>query len=145
MTIKILQKADEEISIHQLIKEIKATPSIGECGAIYTFEGIVRGEEGDLTTFNLKLDTPNLEEAQKNLKNIIQNIKEKHQVKEIQVVHYLGDFQPGESLFLVAVAGAHRHECRAALNEVIERVKYELDFRKLEDTNQGNRTIMSGG
>ena len=46
---------------------------------------------------------------------------------------------------MVAVAGAHRQETRSALNEVIERVKYELDFQKEEETNQGNRIIMSEG
>jgi molybdopterin synthase catalytic subunit len=145
MTIKILKKGKEEISIHQLIKKIKESPKIGECGAIYTFEGIVRGQENNLTTFNLKLETPDFEKTQKELENIIEDIKNKHHVKEIMVVHYIGEFQPGEPLFLVAVAGAHRHEARAALTEVIERVKYELEFKKIEDSNQGNKTIMSGG
>jgi len=31
------------------------------------------------------------------------------------------------------------------LNEVIERVKYELDFKKEEHTEDGTNIIMSGG
>jgi molybdopterin synthase catalytic subunit len=48
-------------------------------------------------------------------------------------------------MFLAAVAGAHRHETRAALEEIIERVKFELDFKKVEEGSAGSNVIMSGG
>ena len=56
-----------------------------------------------------------------------------------------GSFKPGDQLFLTVVAGAHRHETKAALNDIIERVKYELDFKKEEHTDNGTNIIMSGG
>ena len=40
-------------------------------------------------------------------------------------------------MFLAAVAGPHRHETRAALEEIVERVKYELDFKKRNKEVQG--------
>ncbi len=61
------------------------------------------------------------------------------------VVHYLGQFLPGDPMFLAVVAGAHRHETRAALEEIIERVKYDLDFQKEEHGSAGSNIIMSGG
>ena len=51
----------------------------------------------------------------------------------------------GDSLFLAVVAGAHRQETQKALNAVVERVKYELDFKKEELTDDGTNIIMSGG
>lgn len=48
-------------------------------------------------------------------------------------------------MFLAAVAGPHRHETRAALEEIVERVKYELDFKKEEQGSAGTNIIMSGG
>jgi molybdopterin synthase catalytic subunit len=145
LTIKLIRPGEDRITIYQLIDEMKNIPQINECGAIFTFEGLVRGEEKELSTHALNLTTTDYDKTQGELENLVEDVKDKHQVKEVAVVHYLGQFQPGDPLFLVAVAGAHRQETRSALNEVIERVKYELDFQKEEETNQGNRIIMSGG
>jgi molybdopterin synthase catalytic subunit len=145
LTIKLIKPGEDQITIHQLMEETKKIPQINECGAIFAFEGLVRGEEKDLTTHTLNLTTTDYDKTQRELEKLVEDIKDKHQVKEVAVVHYLGQFQPGDPLFLVVVAGAHRQETRSALNEVIERVKYELEFQKEEETNQGNRTIMSGG
>jgi len=145
LTIKLIKQGEEEITINQLIDELKKIPQIAECGAIFAFEGLVRGEEKDLSTHTLNMTTLDYDKSQMELEKLVEDVKDKHQVKEVAVIHYLGKFQPGDPLFLVAVAGAHRQETRAALNEVIERVKYELEFQKEEETNQGNRIIMSGG
>lgn len=143
---KIIKKGTENISIYDLMEKIKNNPKIGECGAIFSFEGIVRGTETDKKTVEMDLNTPNIAETERELNNImidIQNIH--HGVIEIAVVHYVGTFNPSDPLFLAVVAGAHRKETREALNEVIERVKYELDFKKEEHTSDGINIIMSGG
>jgi molybdopterin synthase catalytic subunit len=145
MTVRIINKSSEKINICDLMESVKANPRIIECGAIFSFEGIVRGKEIDKNTTKMDLTTPNLEETENELKDIIKEIKEKHDVIEIAVVHYIGKFTPGDPLFLTVVAGAHRRETRAALNDVIERVKYELDFKKEEHTDNGTNIIMSGG
>ena len=124
---------------------VKTNPKIVECGAIFSFEGIVRGKEIDKTTLQMDLSTPNIEETENELHDIVNDIKDKHGVIEMAVVHYIGKFTPGDPLFLAVVAGAHRNETKAALNEVIERVKYELDFKKEEHTEDGTNIIMSGG
>jgi molybdopterin synthase catalytic subunit len=145
LTIRLLNQGEDEITINHLIDEMKKIPQITECGAIFAFEGLVRGEEGDLTTHTLNLTTIDYDKTQGELEKLVEDVKDKHQVKKVAVVHYLGKFQPGDPLFLVVVAGAHRQETRAALKEVIERVKYELEFQKEEETNRGNQIIMSGG
>ena len=48
-------------------------------------------------------------------------------------------------LFLVAVLGAHRAETLDALKEVIETVKYEVEFKKEEISEEGTKTILAGG
>jgi molybdopterin synthase catalytic subunit len=145
MTVRIIKKDAETIKICDLMEWVKKSPKILECGAIFSFEGIVRGKEMDKNTINLDLNTPNLEETENELQEIVNEIKEKYNVFEIAVVHYIGQFIPGDPLFLTVVAGAHRHETKAALNDVIERVKYELDFKKEEHTEEGINIIMSGG
>jgi molybdopterin synthase catalytic subunit len=145
MTIKIIEKTAETINISDLIDSVKTNPRIIECGAIFSFEGIVRGKEADKNTTKMDLTTPDLKETENELQDIVKDIQDKHGVVEIAVVHYIGKFSPGDPLFLAVVAGAHRHETKAALNDVIERVKYELDFKKEEHTDDGTNIIMSGG
>jgi molybdopterin synthase catalytic subunit len=145
MLVKIIKKDEEKINISNLIDHVKKSPYIDESGAIFSFEGIVRGKEEDLEVKKLILSTPNINETQKGLESIVEEVKSKYSVKEIAVVHYLGEFYTGDPLFLVAVAGAHRHETLDALKEIIERTKFDLDFQKDEQSNQGTNIIMSGG
>ncbi len=145
MTVRIIKKDTETIKICDLMDWVKKSPKIVECGAIFSFEGIVRGREMDIKTLKMDLNTPNLEETENELQEIVRNVKKKHDVFEIAVVHYIGQFIPGDPLFLAVVAGAHRQETMAALNDVIERIKYELDFKKEEHTKEGTNIIMSGG
>ena len=145
MIIRIVEKGTESIKICDLMELVKNNPKIVECGAIFSFEGIVRGKEIDKTTLQMDLSTPDIEETENELHDIVNDIKDKHGIIEMAVVHYIGKFTPGDLLFLAVVAGAHRNETKAALNEVIERVKYELDFKKEEHTEDGTNIIMSGG
>jgi len=145
MLVKLIKKNEELFSINDLIDHVKKNPYIDESGAIFTFEGIVRGKEKDSEIKKLILSTPDMDETQNSLETIVEEVKEKYSVKDIAVVHYLGEFYTGDPLFLVAVAGAHRQETLEALKEVIERTKFDLDFQKDEHTNQGTNIIMSGG
>lgn len=145
MMAHIINKGEKAIDICQMMEFVRNNPGIDECGAIFSFEGIVRGKEPGKTTWKMELTTPNREASEKELEEIMDDVKKKYGVVEIAVVHYLGEFKVGDSLFLAVVAGPHRGETRKALNEVIERVKYELDFQKEEYTQGGTNIIMSGG
>jgi len=142
---RIIPDGEKTSTITDLTQQIKNSPSINECGAIFTFEGIVRGKETLKTTDKIVLTTPSTEKTEKELEKILKEVQSEHGVKDIAVVHYLGQFKPGDSLFLVVVSGAHRHETRSALEEIIERVKYELNFKKEEIGSAGSKIIMSGG
>ena len=79
------------------------------------------------------------------IEKIVENAKIKYNVHEISVIHYIGEFYTGDMLFLVAVLGAHRGETLEALKEVIETVKYEVEFKKEEISKEGTKTILAGG
>ena len=145
MIARILKNDEETITINQLMDEVKKSPRIAECGALFSFEGIVREKEPGKNTEKMDLTTPDIKETESELEKIIRNVKNKYGVIEVAVVHYVGKFQPSDPLFLVVVAGSHRQETRSALNEVVEKVKYELDFKKEEHTADGTNIIMSGG
>ena len=143
--VKIIKKDEEKVTISDLIKAVKKNPHIDRCGAVFTFEGIVRGEEEDIKVKQLNLSTPDIEKTEKELKEIINEITNKFGVTEIAAVHYIGEFYTGDSLLLVVVAGGHRGETLDALKETIERIKFDLDFKKEELTESGTNIIMSGG
>ncbi|MCK9151656.1 molybdenum cofactor biosynthesis protein MoaE [Methanobacterium alcaliphilum] len=145
MLIKIIEKDEEKITISDLIENVKKSSQIDECGAIFSFEGIVRGKEDETEVKKLILSTPNKKEIQNGLESIVKEAKEKYSTGDIAVVHYLGEFYTGETLFLVVVSGNHRQETLKALQEIIERTKFDLDFQKDEHTTQGTNIIMSGG
>ena len=145
MLVKLLEKNEEIITLADLIDQIKKSKKIKECGAIFSFEGIVRGEDQGEKVEKLILSTDDKTKTQSDLEIIVKEVKEKYEVAEIAVVHYIGEFYTGDSLFLVVVLGNHREETLDALNEVIERTKFDLDFQKDEHSTQGTKIIMSGG
>ncbi len=145
MYVKILKNNEENVTLCDLITQIKKSPEIDKCGAILSFEGIVRGLEENKRVDKLILTTPSIEKTQEELERIIEEVKNKYIVTEISVIHYVGEFYTGDSLLLVVVAGAHRLETRKALKESIERIKYELNFKKEEFSDDGKNIIMSGG
>ena len=145
LNVKIIKKDEEIITLCDLINQVKKNPKIDECGAVFSFEGIVRGKEKETRVKKLNLSTPNIEKTEKELKEIIKEVKDRYGVAEIAAVHYIGEFYTGDSLLLVVVAGAHRGETLDALKESIERIKFDLEFKKEEFTEEGKNIIMSGG
>lgn len=141
----IIEKGNKTFNIADLQESLKKNSRINECGAIFTFEGIVRGKEPGKNVKKIKLTTPDPEISKKELETIINETKNKYGIIDLAIVHYVGEFTVGETLFLAAAAGSHREETQKALKEVIERVKYELDFKKEEHTPDGTNIIMSGG
>ncbi len=145
MIVKVIENKEEKIEIADLIQDLKNSRKVDYSGAIFTFEGIVRGKEEDMNLKKLILTTPDVEKTTEEIEKIVESAKIKYDVFDIDVVHYVGEFYTGDSLFLVAVLGNHRGETLDALKEVIERVKYDIDFKKEEISDNGTKVIMAGG
>ena len=145
MVVRIIESKEDKVITADLIAELKKSNKIDYSGAIFTFEGIVRGKEENMNLKKLILTTPDKEKTKSEIEKIVENAKIKYNVHEISVVHYIGEFYTGDLLFLVAVLGAHRTETLDALKEVIETVKYEVEFKKEEISEEGTKTILAGG
>ena len=145
MSVNIIKSKEDKITVHDLIDELKRNSKVDYCGAIFSFEGFVRGKEENMDLEKLILTTPDISTTREDIKKIVENAKIKYDVIEISVVHYIGEFYTGDTLFLVAVLGKHRKEALDALNEVIEKVKFEVEFKKEEISKQGSKTILAGG
>ena len=145
MVVRVIEAKEDKVTTADLIADLKKSTKIDYCGAIFSFEGIVRGKEENMDLEKLILTTPDKEKTIKDIEAIVENAKIKYNVTEISVVHYLGEFYTGDSLFLVAVLGNHRGESLDALKEVIESVKFDVEFKKEEISKQGTKTILAGG
>jgi molybdopterin synthase catalytic subunit len=145
MIIKLIQKDDNYYEIKDLVDDLKKSSLIDNSGAIFTFEGFVRGTEENKTVEKLIQTTPDKQKAEKEMEEIAESAKIKYGVYQINLVHYVGEFYTGDPLFLVAVLGPHRTETLDAMKEVIERVKFDIDFKKEEISNEGKKIILAGG
>lgn len=145
MTVRVIEAKEDKVTTADLIEELKKSSKIDYSGAIFTFEGIVRGKETNMNLEKLILTTPDRQKTQNEIEKIVENAKIKYNVNEISVVHYIGEFYTGDLLFLVAVLGNHRQETLEALKEVIETVKYDVEFKKEEISKQGKKIILAGG
>lgn len=121
-----------ELSLSDVLKQVKAKPSFRKAGAIGVFVGVVRGETADGETVKgLKLEAYK-EKADEALEGICRDLKAKPGVVDVQIHHLLGEFNVGEELVYVVVAGSHRQSVFPVLEEAVERYKKEAPIFKKE-------------
>ena len=71
MIIELIQKDDDYYEIKDLVNDLKKNPKVDDSGAIFTFEGFVRGNEENKIVEKLIQTTPDKEKAKK-LKTILE-------------------------------------------------------------------------
>jgi molybdopterin synthase catalytic subunit len=115
-----------------MIRSVKNRPDFQKVGAIAVFIGVVRGEtlKGEKVQ---KLELEAYEEkASAVLADICKDLKKKQGIVDAQIHHLLGEFNVGEDLVYVLVAGAHRKNVFPVLEEAVERYKEEAPIFKKE-------------
>jgi len=119
-------------TVQDAINNIKKDPNYHKAGAICLFVGVVRGEtfEGEKVE-KLKLEAYE-EKANEVLSKICEDLSQKHGIVNVQIHHLLGEFNVGDDLVYVAVAGAHRTDVFPVLREAVERYKSEAPVFKKE-------------
>jgi molybdopterin synthase catalytic subunit len=108
----------------------------GDDGAVVTFEGVVRNNtKGRPTLF---LDYECYEEmALKLMRGLAEDLKEKHPIGLVAVVHRLGRLQIGEASVVIAVSAPHRKAAFEAAFEGINRLKSSVPIWKKEHFADG--------
>lgn len=120
------------IALPELFRNVKEKPNFHKAGAVAVFVGLVRGEtsEGDVVK---KLELEAYEEkANEVLAKICDELKKRDGVIDVQIHHLLGEFDVGEDVVYVLVAGAHRHNVFPTLEKAVERYKKEAPIFKKE-------------
>ena len=111
-----------------------------DVGAVASFVGLVRAEHGgDAVTAMTLEHYPGMTERQ--LAAIEAQARRRWPLHDSLVVHRVGRMLPGEAVVLVATASAHRHAALDACAFLIDWLKTEAPFWKLEETPSGERWV----
>jgi molybdopterin synthase catalytic subunit len=122
------------ISVNDVVESIKRRDDFSSVGAICLFIGVVRGEVSDGSGVKVERLTLEAYEEKANevLGGICGDLSCRPGVVDVQVHHFVGDFNVGDDLVYVAVAGSRREQVFSVLREAVERYKSEVPIFKKE-------------
>ena len=129
-------------SLLDMINNAKRKSDFQKAGAIAMFIGVVRGENLKGKKIQ-KLTLEAYEErANEVLAKICSDLRKKPGIVDVQIHHLLGEFNVGEDLVYVFVAGSHRQNVFPVLEEAVERYKREAPIFKKEyvTTDRGEKS-----
>ena len=120
------------LSVLDPINNAKRSHNYEKTGAITLFIGVTRGEtlEGEKVQ-KLTLEAYE-EKANEVLAEICDDLSKKPGIVDVQINHLRGEFNVGEDLVYVLVAGSHRTDVFPVLREAVERYKNEAPVFKKE-------------
>lgn len=109
-----------------------------DAGAIVSFVGHVRGEDGTVRELVLE-HHPQLTEA--SLREIAEQAAERFAVDAVAVAHRAGRMAPGEAIVFAGAAARHRRAAFEAADFLMDMLKTEAVFWKRESGPAGERWI----
>jgi molybdopterin synthase catalytic subunit len=105
-----------------------------DVGAVVSFSGLCRSEDGALTALELE-HYPGMAEAE--IERIVKEAAERWPVTGVTVIHRHGRITPGANIVLVVTASAHREAAFAAANFLMDFLKTRAPFWKKEHLRAG--------
>ncbi len=109
-----------------------------DLGGVVTFVGQVRGGEDGVRAMTLE-HYPGMTE--KALQGIADEAKRRWPGIELAIIHRFGPLRPGERIVFVGVAAGHRAEAFAACEFLVDWLKTQAPFWKLEDGPGGAQWV----
>jgi molybdopterin synthase catalytic subunit len=135
VTIRI-QEADFDIA-----REIAAlTQGRADIGAVVTFSGICRGDEGGDAIAALTLEHyPGMAEAE--IGRHVTEAISRWPLTGVTVIHRVGRITPGENIVVVLTASAHRQAAFQAAEFLMDYLKANAPFWKREESKAGTNWV----
>jgi molybdopterin synthase catalytic subunit len=109
-----------------------------EVGAVASFTGIARAEEGATTVLELEA-YPGFTEAE--IGRIAEIARSRFGLADLLIRHRIGRIGPGEPIVFVATAARHRREAFEACDYLMDYLKSRAPFWKKEHGPDGARWI----
>ena len=109
-----------------------------ETGAVATFTGIARAEQGSTAVLELEA-YPGFTEAE--IGKIAQTARERFALDDLAILHRVGKIAPGEPIVFVATAAGHRRAAFEACDFLMDYLKSAAPFWKREHGPGGARWV----
>ena len=113
----------------------RLTESRADVGAVVTFSGLCRDEQGRLSALELE-HYPGMAEAE--ITRIADEAIERWPLQGLTAIHRHGRIAPGENIVLVVAASAHRQAAFEAANFLMDYLKSRAPFWKKEHRADGS-------
>jgi molybdopterin synthase catalytic subunit len=135
VTIRI-QEADFDVA-----REIAAlTQGRTDIGAVVTFSGICRGDEGGEAVSALTLEHyPGMAEAE--IGRHVDEAVSRWPLTAVTVIHRVGRITPGQNIVVVLTASAHRQAAFQAAEFLMDYLKANAPFWKREESAGGTSWV----
>jgi len=111
------------------------TKGRADIGAVVTFSGLCRDEQGALSALELE-HYPGMAEAE--IGRIATEAVQRWPLQGLTVIHRHGKIVPGENIVLVVAASAHRQAAFEAANFLMDYLKSRAPFWKKEHRTDGS-------
>lgn len=113
----------------------RLTEGRADIGAVVTFSGLCRDEQGRLSALELE-HYPGMAEAE--IACIATEAVERWPLQGLTAIHRHGKIRPGENIVLVVAASAHRQAAFEAANFLMDFLKSRAPFWKKEHLVDGS-------
>lgn len=113
----------------------RLTAGRADIGAVVTFSGLCRDEQGALSALELE-HYPGMAEAE--ITRIAAEAIERWPLQGLTAIHRHGKIAPGENIVLVVAASAHRQAAFEAANFLMDYLKSRAPFWKKEHRADGS-------
>ncbi len=136
--IKIIRVQREDFDVGACLDELTRTRR--DIGGVTSFVGLVRDIHGDRRIGALTLEHfPGMTERE--LGRIADQAHERWPLAATLIVHRYGRMEPGDRIVLCAAASAHRQAAFDACAFLIDFLKTQAPFWKLEETDHGEHWV----
>lgn len=112
----------------------RVTAGRGDIGAVVTFTGLCRDEDGRLEALELE-HYPGMAEAE--VTRIAEQAAGRWDISDVTILHRHGKVKPGEVIVLVVTASKHRHAAFESAAFIMDFLKTHAPFWKKEHTAAG--------
>lgn len=122
------------------VREALAAVRHPSCGAVASFEGNIRNQNGGKKVFGLEYEAyEGLFQAE--VRRIVGEMREKWKIHEFALIQRTGKLDVGETGIVIAVSSPHRREALEALSYAIEEFKKRAPVWKREYYDEGSEWI----
>ena len=111
-------------------------------GGLASFVGLVRDYAGDETITSMTLEHyPGMTEKQ--LERLEAEARKRWDLRDVLIIHRYGKLMPGDRIVLVVTASPHREASLESCQFLIDWLKTNAPFWKLEDMGSGAKWVES--